>query len=137
MVQTFATGRVASRWSRDTPADVTALRVNATAVRDAALRAYPALVNLRTIVPADLKRPLPEDRHGWAVGQYLTNLESRVMDSALGYVEARGAVGLPMHDSIIVPEAAASIAANALQGACWAVAHVEPRVRVSALDRLV
>lgn len=132
MVQTFATGTPAGRWSRSTPPDVTALNVKATTVRDAALRTYPALRDLRQIVPTDLRSRLPEDKHGWAVGQFLTSLESQVMDSALRYVEVMGVVGLPMHDSIIVPEKAAPVAAEALRGACWAVAHVTPRVKVSA-----
>jgi hypothetical protein len=55
-----------------------------------------------------------------------------MMDAALPYIEGRGIVGLPMHDSIIIPERAAWAARNALQGACWAVAHVEPRVTVSS-----
>ena len=131
MVQTFATGKLAGRWSRETPAEVTAFGIKASEVRAAALRTYPALGELSSVVPADLLHKLPEDRHGWAVGQFLTNLESRVMDAALPYVEACGAVGLPMHDSIIVAQSAAKVAVNALRGACWAVAHVEPRVKVS------
>jgi hypothetical protein len=103
MVQTFATGRPATRWGRDTPAEVAALDIKATAVRDAAVRTYPAVGRLTQFVPAELLRRLPEERHGWAVGQFLTNLESRVMDSALGYLEHREVVGLPMHDSLIVP----------------------------------
>jgi hypothetical protein len=70
------------------------------------------------------------------VGQYLTYLESDVMDRALPYLEAMRAVGLPMHDSIIVPESAAKTATRALMGACWPVAHVEPRVKVSTAVRL-
>jgi hypothetical protein len=132
MVQTFATGKPAARWSRDTAPDVVALCAKATTVRDAALRAYPVLADLRRIIPPDLLRRLPEERHGWAVGQYLANLESRLMDSALRYVQARCVVGLPLHDSIIVPQSAAVVAENALRGACWAVAHVDPRVKGSA-----
>jgi hypothetical protein len=131
-VQTFATGTLASRWSRQTPAEVTALGIKASEVRKAALQTYPALGELTRIVPSDLLRRLPEDRLGWAVGQYLTNLESRVMDAALPYIAQWSIVGLPMHDSIIVPASAAWAARNALEGACWAVAHVEPRVKVSA-----
>jgi hypothetical protein len=129
--QTFATGRPVGRWSRGTRAEVTAFGIKATDVRMAALRTYPALGALTQIVPADLLSRLPEERHGWAVGQHLTNLESRVMDSALPYVQMWGVVCLPMHDAIIIPESAAWMAVNALQGACWAVAHVEPRVKVS------
>jgi hypothetical protein len=132
MVRTFATGKPAGRWGHDTPPEVQAFNVKPSEVRVAALRTYPPLANLDAILPADSQSRLPQERHGWAVGQFLTNLESRVMDSALGYVEARGVVGLPMHDAIIVPENGARDAANGLRDDCWAVAHIEPRVRVSA-----
>jgi hypothetical protein len=132
-VQTFATGKPARRWSREAPAEVKA--VKASEVHAAALRTYPMLATMRQLVPADLLRALPEDRHGWAVGQYLTNLESRVMAKALPYVEALGEVGLPLHDAILIREGAAWIARNAFAGACWAVAHIEPRVKVSAASR--
>jgi hypothetical protein len=136
MVQTFATGRPLAGWSVATPAEVKALGVSAAAVRSAALRAYPALADLPVILPAELRRSLPADRHGWAVGQYLTNLESRVMTVVLESCSRRGVVGLPMHDAIIVPASCAGTAADSLRKACRVVARIEPIVKVSDAGEL-
>ena len=131
MLQTFATGRPLAGWSVATPAEVKALGISAAAVRAAALRTYPALADLPAILPAELHRSLPPDRHGWAVGQCLTNLESRVMTVVLESVSRSGVVGLPMHDAIIVPASCTATAVDSLRMACWAVARIEPVVKVS------
>ena len=134
MLQTFATGNPATRWGRGTPNEVARLGIEAFEVCEAALRTYPAISNLRQIVLTEPLRRLPDDRHTWAVGQHLVNLESRVMDRTLFYVRARGAVGLPMRDSIIVPASASALAAEGLRRACWEVAQIEPRVKVSGSE---
>lgn len=133
MVQTFATGVPAARWSREAGRTAPAANVKATAVRDAALAAYPPLADLERAIPADLLSLLPENRRGWAVGQYLTGLEARVMAGTLCALRSRGLVGLPMHDAVVVPARAAEAAADALREACWSVAKIEPRVKVLGL----
>jgi hypothetical protein len=124
MIQSFGRGCLMSRWSRDTPKAATA--VKAAIIRDAALRAYPALRNLTAILPADLVASLPPDKLQWAVGQLLTNWEARIIAGALDYVRAYGVVGLPMHDALIVPQSSASRAREGIEGALFAFLKVLP-----------
>ena len=111
MVETFGSGRPVSHWSRRAPKPINGIRP--TVVRDAALRAYPALKNLTAILPPDLDASLPVAERERAVGLYLTHWESRVMQGALGYIRAYDVIGLPMHDALIVPEGAAKVAREA------------------------
>jgi hypothetical protein len=126
MIQSFGRGRLMSRWSRDTPKAATAVR--AAVIRDAALRAYPALRNLTAILPADLVASLPPDKLQWAVGQLLTNWEARVIAGALGYIHDYGVVGLPMHDALIVPWEALSLAREGIRGAFRAFLDIDPNL---------
>jgi hypothetical protein len=127
MTQSFATGRAAGRWARKTSAETR--KHSATAVRQALLDVYPGLRTMSGIVPADILASLPDADHGWAVGQYLTFLESTVIESALGYLNGRGVVGLPMHDAIIVPRKAAHWARDGIKEAFRAQLGLVPRVK--------
>lgn len=127
MVQTFGAGKLRSRWGWDTPE--AAKVVSPALIRKAALHAYSALKDLKAILPPDLAASLPPNKRAWAVGQYLTNWESRVIQGALAYVRARGVVGLPMHDAIIVPKGAAGVARSGLEGAFLAFLKVRPKLK--------
>jgi hypothetical protein len=127
MVQTFGTGKLTRQWGRGAPSEAGEFRP--TEVREAVVRTYPALASLRSILPEDLVRKLPNDKVDWAVGQFLTNIESRVMNGALGYLRAVGVVGLPLHDAIIVPESGVEAACRGLQGASNVFAGIIPKLK--------
>jgi hypothetical protein len=124
MIKTFGSGRLLSRWPHDTPKALKA--VGPAVIRDAALRTYPALRDLTAILPVDLVASLARDKLAWAVGQFLTNCEARVIAGALGYIHAYGVVGLPMHDALIVPQSAALRAREGIEGAFFALLKVLP-----------
>lgn len=126
VVQSFGSGKPACRWARNSPE--AAKRVRPSVVRDAALQAYPSLRDLSVVVPVDLAVSLPSGKRCWAVGQYLTNWESRIMQGALGYLRAERVLGLPMHDALIVPAEAARFARQALEGAFFALLGVIPKL---------
>lgn len=125
-VQTFGAGKLTTRWARGAKDAV--LGVSPKLIRDAALRTYPALRDLLAILPPDLRAALPAERLGWAVGQYLVNVESRIIVGALRYLANFNVVGLPVHDSVIVPKGAVGRAVEGLHGASSAFAKIVPRV---------
>ena len=129
MTQTFATGKLVKHWAKNTPDAARAVSVKS--IRGAAVRAYPALQNMRAILPSDLASALPADKVDWAVGRYLTCMESRIMAGALGYLQAHNVVGLPVHDSLIVPHTAVEVAKRGLTGACSVFVGITPRLKVS------
>jgi hypothetical protein len=126
MVRTFGSGRLMSRWSWDTPKAAKA--VAAAVIRDAALCAYPALGDMTAILPPDLVASLPPDKREWAVGQFLTNWEARVIAGALGYLHDYGVVALPMHDALIVRESTVSLAREGIRGAFRVFLDIDPRL---------
>jgi hypothetical protein len=127
VVQTYGSGKLVSRWADRTPE--AARRVRASIIRDAALRTYPALADLSAVLPPDLRASLPREAHRWAVGQYLVNQESRIVQGALGYVRHFGVLALPMHDALIVPESAAKLAREGLDGAFFVFLKIHPKFK--------
>ena len=127
VVQTFASGRPVVRWSDRTPRGVRAVDV-----RNAIVGAYPAFLRqpFHAIVPGDILAGLPEEKWGWAVGQYLTFRESEAVTSAASHVLWRtNAPVLPVHDSLIVPQAAKRHAVEGLTRAFSALLKITPRVK--------
>jgi hypothetical protein len=128
VVQSFGSGKPICRWSDRTPEEAKSVR--ASVIRDAALRTYPALANLTAVLPPDLRASLPPQDHRWAIGQYLVNWESRVVQGAIGYVGVwAGVVALPMHDALIVPESAANRAYEGLDGAFFVFLKIHPKFK--------
>ena len=133
VVQTFATGSPIVRWADGTSEVARAVRPGD--VRGAIILAYPQFTEpLLDIVPPKLLARLPEEKHGWAVGQYLTFRESQAIVGAIGYVLGRGYPALPVHDSLIVPESAEAFAREDLTGAFKVLVGVEPRLKVNRAD---
>ncbi len=127
ITQSFATGKLLRRWSDRSPAE--ARRVSPEAVRAAVVSAYPAFGQpLTDILPMDLRARLPLDRHGWAVGQYLTFREGEVVASVAGHLAAQGTPSLPIHDGLIVPASAAKSTKDEMQKAFKVLIGVEPLV---------
>lgn len=108
VVQTLGAGRFLRKWANETPAEVkdTPLRP----VQDAVRATYRALATLPAAVPPELLHRVPEGRFPWAAGQFLTFVESSIVVDALTYLMAWGVVGLPVHDSVLVPRSAVALA---------------------------
>ena len=93
------------------------------------MRTYPALADLTAVLPRDLLASLPPDAHRWAIGQYLVNQESRIVQGALGYVREYGVVALPMHDALIIPASAAKLAREGFDGAFFVFLKIHPKFK--------
>ena len=55
-------------------------------------------------------------------------MEARVIAGALGYIHDYGVVGLPMHDALIVPWEALSLAREGIRGAFRAFLDIDPNL---------
>lgn len=115
-LQTMGGGKPAGRWSPRVGSDVKQTKIKS--VRDSALKHYPELASMTSILPQGLLRALPEDRQGWAVGQYLVNVEAKIIVEAMSSLRCRGVLTMPMHDALIVPRSRVLDAEAALREAC-------------------
>lgn len=81
----------------------------------------------RSIVPGPT---LPQERHRWAGGQYLTFPEGEAVFSAALYVIARtGRSALPIHDALVVPESSKAVAREVLTRSFHSLLRIVPRIK--------
>ncbi|MFT8325803.1 hypothetical protein [Gluconobacter oxydans] len=113
----WQTGRAPTKWSDKTPK----------AIRDSippiditgpAFELYPALKDIKTILPKELMESVEKPMQNWAVGQYLVGIEASIMRQAMSTILETGSIALPMHDGLIVPRSQADLALNAAKQAC-------------------
>ena len=132
VIQSLFNGRPKVRWTAEDKATVRAVPVKQ--VREAALRVYPALEDLQTLLPGDLAEAAPADRQGWVVGQWLSGLEAQVLSGALEHLLDEDVVALPLHDALFVPEGAVAAAQQALEGAFEGLLGTPPQLAVKGLS---
>ncbi len=129
VVQTIGAGRFLRRWSDRTPAASKAIPLRV--VQNALRASYPALGDLPAAVPPAILSGVPKASIDWAAGQYLVFLESEIVGDALAYLMARGVIGLPVHDSILVPRSAVGLAQAGLGEASTRRLGLPLRTKVS------
>ena len=130
IVATLGKGSIIRRWSkgslRNTP---DCASYSATTVGGALIHRYPFLAKL-----GDIVAHLPESLRGsrGVVAAFLMGNESSTMTAAMGYVrEHAGALALPVHDSLIVPESVEAIGRQGIAEGFMRFAKVVPVVEVS------
>lgn len=100
-------------WPPGLDADVTRHPISTVSAR--VLAHYPRLAALHAVVPLDLGTVAERAK---LVGHYLMGVEAAAMTAAMMELLTRhDVVGLPVHDSLIVPERAMGAAVEVLRGA--------------------
>lgn len=95
------------------------------------LAQYPFLANLAALVPPADLAGLPDDKHGWAAGQWLVQREASIIARAMMALSGAGVIVLPVHDSLVVPVSEVLKAREALEAAFVALAGIVPRLEVT------
>lgn len=113
VVQTIGNGKPHQKWPSGVDADVRRHPISAVSAR---VRAhYPRLAALHIVVPPDLGTVAERAK---LAGHYLMGVEAAAMTAAMMDLRARhDVVGLPVHDSLIVPARAEAVAVEALREA--------------------
>lgn len=128
--QSFATGKLATHWSRAASGEVRAIRP--TVIRKAAIAAFPAALGgplTDVVLPAALKASMAPERLAGAVGQHLANIEAEIIGTVVDHFVQTGRVALPVHDSIIVRQQDAEEARMVLREAFRMRVGLQPRIR--------
>lgn len=112
-MQTMQTGELCARWGRDAPLE--ARRVAPIRMARAALETYPALAQLGSWLPQQLRRGVHPAELGWAGAMRLQAIESDTIADTLTALMDAGCLALPLHDAVLVPASQADLAAEALQ----------------------
>ena len=131
---TLGKGTAVKRWAARAVADTPALAGCAAAEVGAAVVAvYPFMARPAAAVAtaAGLDRLGHLGTPERLLTHRLQGIEAEAISAALGYLRlSRGVLGLPVHDSIIVPAEAVGRAREGLDGGFWAKARVVVRVKV-------
>ena len=128
VIQSLNSGGAKRTWAVATPPAIAAHALGP--IRQAALAEYPALTDLRTLLPADLAALVPPAQQARAVGLFLMGLEAQVLSGALQRLLDDGLVALPLHDALFVPEEATKAAQRALEEAFEGLLGARPQVSV-------
>lgn len=113
----WQTGKAPNKWSDKTPL-VIRDSIPPTDITGPAFERYPALKDIKSIVPEALLKSVEKPMRSWAVGQYLTGVEAGIMREAMSSIMETGGIVLPVHDSLIVPRSLMEIAQSSLGKAC-------------------
>lgn len=114
-LQTLQTGTPCVRWSPKAPPE--ARSVSPSVIRRAALATYPALSQLGSWLPQQLRNGVAPDQLGWAGAMRLQAIESDIIADTMTALMDAGGVALPLHDAVLVPASWAQRAAEELQRA--------------------
>ena len=113
----WQTGKAPNKWSDKTPQTIRD-SIPPTDITGPAFERYPALKDIKSIVPEALLKSVEKPMRSWAVGQYLTGAEADIMRKAMSSIMETGGIVLPVHDSLIVPRSQMEIAREAMKDAC-------------------
>lgn len=127
-VITFGAGKLCSKWPSK-GGQGTQGSIKATEIKHAALKRYPFLSHLQSIVPEAVMAVVPEAARHKAVGMYLMCLEAQIMTKAIDDIIREGGIALPMHDALIVPASWVDRARKAIEQA--SVARLDRTLQVS------
>ena len=136
IVATLGKGSIICQWSkRSIKKTEECAEHSAPKVAAALVTRYSFLLTLGDVVahPPDTFRA-----SRGVISAYLMGVESNAMTVAMGYIrEHGGALALPVHDSLIVPESAEAIAREGIAEGFRRFAKVVPVIEVSRQDRTV
>lgn len=116
----FGKGKAVEKWPQGTKDDIKNA-VDTCTIMDAVFQRYPALQNIQQIIPPEIAATVPQELQSWAIGQYLTNVEARIMRKAMTEHMDEGGSVLPLHDALMVPESEEGKAYHCLQRASMAI----------------
>lgn len=98
----FGNGKTVEKWPQGTNDDIKNA-VDAHTIMNAVFQRYPALQNIQQIIPPEIAATVPQELQSWAIGQYLTNVEAKIMRKAMTEHMDEGGSVLPLHDALIIP----------------------------------
>lgn len=125
-------GKAPKTWPGETPQAIKAM-IKPKDIKGPAFERYPALKDVTGILPAFLRDKLDPNMLEWAVGQYLTGVEAKIMRTAIRqFIEEGGGVALPMHDGLIVPQSWSGGAKSVVVDAC--ITHLGREIRVEVKE---
>lgn len=116
----FGSGKAVKQWPDTTREDVRDA-VEASTIMEAVFQRYPELKKLQQIIPPEIAATVPHELRSWAVGQYLTNVEAKIMRMAMTEHMNKGGLVLPLHDALLVPATEQRKAYTCLQRASRAI----------------
>lgn len=116
----FGNGKAVKQWPDTTREDIREA-VDARTIMEAVFQRYPELKNLQQIIPPAVAATVPHKLRSWAIGQYLTNVEAKIMRVAMTEHMNEGGVVLPLHDALLVPATEQGKAYTCLQRASRAI----------------
>jgi hypothetical protein len=122
IVRTLGKGSPVTRWPADAPAAIRATSAKQTAA--AVLARYPFLAEPWRAV-ADLSDAGPPQA---LLIHRLQGLEAAAMTAAMWQLRSDNVLALPVHDALLVPASAVTLAAHALQDAFRSVVGVTPQI---------
>ncbi|WP_159346602.1 hypothetical protein [Roseomonas harenae] len=125
VLETLGKGRSVERWAAGAPETVKAH--DPKAVKTALLALHPCLADPASVVPVELPARLdaaPAD----LLWHYLAAKEAEAMTEAVRALRQLGILGLPVHDSLIVPARAHGEALEAMVEAFRDVCGIAPQV---------
>ncbi|MCP1237013.1 hypothetical protein NKW55_10395 [Gluconobacter kondonii] len=124
----WQTGRAPTKWS-DRTSQTIRDSIAPTDITNPAFEHYPALKNVKAILPKELLESVGTPMQNWAVGQYLVGVEASIMRQAMNTIlEAKG-IALPMHDGLIVPQSHLKSAQEALDNSM--LFHLKRKIRLT------
>lgn len=112
----FGNGKPMDRWPNSTSPNIKDT-VDVNTITQAVFQRYPELQNIQQIIPPDIAATVPQELQSWAIGQFLTNVEAKIMRLAMSEHMDEGGTVLPLHDALMVPRHEEGKAWNALMKA--------------------